>query len=126
MYGFIKSFLKTAIVLFWIAAGSVGLLAARHNQRLVDASVAELARYRQAMTAEVVAVRAQLEAADSEAKQLAGELGQFRDQLAQSVANVEAYRLEAAKWKGRFDAICSKVSQIASESSEPVLSVVSE
>ena len=54
------------------------------------------------------------------------ELGQFRDQLSQSVANVEVYRLEAAKWKGRFDAICSKVSQIASESSEPVLSVVSE
>jgi uncharacterized coiled-coil DUF342 family protein len=123
---FLKSFLKIAIVLFWVAIGSVGVLAARHNQRLVDASAAELARYRQVMTAEVIAVKAQLEAADNEAKQLADELGRFRDQLAQSVVNVEGYRLEAAKWKGRFDAMCSKVAQIAQESSEPVLSVVSE
>ncbi|NDE15101.1 hypothetical protein EBZ80_09250 [bacterium] len=126
MYGFIKSSLKFAILAWWIVIGAVGILAARHNTRLLDASQAELSRYRQAMTDEVVAMKAQLEAADNEAKQLASELGQFRDQLAQSVVNVEAYRLEAAKWKGRFDAMCSKVSQIAQESSEPVLSVVSE
>jgi cell division protein FtsL len=119
MYGFIKSSLKFAILAWWIVIGAVGILAARHNTRLLDASQAELAAYRLQASGELASLRRQVNDATNE-------LGQFRDQLAQSVVNVEAYRLEAAKWRTKFDAICAQVSQIAQESSEPVLTVVSE
>jgi hypothetical protein len=123
---FVVSVLKFSVVAFWLVAGTVGILAARHNQRMLDASVAELGRYRTAMTAEVVAIKAHLESADNEAKTLAGELSLVRDQLAASLATQESVRLEAAKWKGKFDALCAAVTTAANAATNAAAEVVSQ
>lgn len=119
---FVTSCIKWLVLCFWLFSGTVGILAARWNARQLDASLAELTRFRTVTNAEIAKLGQQLESADSEAKVLVTELATYRDQLAASVIAQESMQLEAAKWRAKFETICRKVEDLAGNA----ISVVAE